>query len=133
MGTQTRIAKLHRGSLSVLHLAKNYLFHEVTKHVATKYDFIHIVSQGDITQHKIHVSKNPANFLTKALHGYEFQLSSDLVNVCYKEDGLWVTTSLIIITLQNKRKERSDRYAIDPNRKINNQQEKRLSYYPILV
>lgn len=105
MGTQTRIAKLHRDSLSVLHLAKNDVFHKVTKHVATKYDSIHIVSQGDITQHKIHVSKNPANFLTKAfLHGYEFQLCSDLVNVCYKEDVLRVTTSLIIITLQNKRK-----------------------------
>lgn len=65
--------------------------------------------------------------------GMSSSYASDLVNVCYKEDGLWVTTSLIIITLQNKRKERSDRYAIDPNRKINNQQEKRLSYYPILV
>ena len=73
---------MHCDSQSALALAKNAVYHKKTKHVATKFNFIRdIVAQGVFILYKIHTSKNPADFLTKALPGPKFNLCCDLSNV----------------------------------------------------
>ncbi|XP_024006146.1 uncharacterized protein LOC112082836 [Eutrema salsugineum] len=82
LGFSQGSVKIHCDSQSALALAKNSVYHERTKHVATKYHHIRdIVAQGDVTLFKIHTSRNPADFLTKALPGPKFELCCDLLNI----------------------------------------------------
>lgn len=61
-------------SQSAICLAKNSVFHERTKHIAVKYNFIRdMVEQGEILVEKIHTSINPADLLTKSLPGKRFE------------------------------------------------------------
>uniref|UniRef100_A0A1J3I7B7 Retrovirus-related Pol polyprotein from transposon TNT 1-94 n=2 Tax=Noccaea caerulescens TaxID=107243 RepID=A0A1J3I7B7_NOCCA len=82
LGFGAGAVKIHCDSQSALALAKNSVHHERTKHIATKYHFIRdIVADGTVKLFKIHTSRNPADFLTKALPGPKFQLCCDLVNI----------------------------------------------------
>ena len=82
LGFDSGKVKMHYDSQSALALAKNAVYHEKTKHVATEYNFIRdIIAQGTIILYKIHTSKNPTDFLTKALPSPKFNLCCDLSNV----------------------------------------------------
>lgn len=73
LGFDAGSVMIHCDSQSALALAKNAMHHERTKHIATKYHFIRdIVSDGIVKLYKIHTSRNPADFLTKALPGTKF-------------------------------------------------------------
>ncbi|CAA7054408.1 unnamed protein product [Microthlaspi erraticum] len=86
LGFETGAVKIHCDSQSALALAKNSVHHERTKHIATKYHFIRdIVAEETVKLFKIHISMNPADFLTKALPGPKFQLCCDLVNAPWEE------------------------------------------------
>lgn len=62
--------KINSGSQRAIALANNHVHHERTKHINTKYHFIrNVVEDGSVTLSKIHTSKNPSDFLTKALPG----------------------------------------------------------------
>ncbi|KAL5568700.1 hypothetical protein UlMin_025275, partial [Ulmus minor] len=51
---------------SSIHLTKNQMFHERTKHIDIKLHFIRdVVSRGIVTVEKIHTDENPADMLTK--------------------------------------------------------------------
>ncbi|KAL5565857.1 hypothetical protein UlMin_029021 [Ulmus minor] len=55
---------------SSIHLTKNQMFHERTKHIDIKLHFIRdVVSRGIVTVEKIHTDENPADMLTKADQG----------------------------------------------------------------
>uniref|UniRef100_A0A1J3IYK5 Retrovirus-related Pol polyprotein from transposon TNT 1-94 n=1 Tax=Noccaea caerulescens TaxID=107243 RepID=A0A1J3IYK5_NOCCA len=82
LGFDAGAVKIHCDSQSALALAKNSVYHERTKHIATKYHFIRdIVADGIVELFKIHTSKNPADFLTKALPGPKFELCRELAKV----------------------------------------------------
>ena len=57
---------LHCDSQSVIHLAKNHVYHAQTKHIQVRYHFIcSALEDGTINLEKIHSSQNPADMLTK--------------------------------------------------------------------
>lgn len=69
MGFKQDAIEVNCDSQSAIYLAKNYMFHERTKHVAVKYNFIRdIIAEGDVEVVKIHTSVNPADMLTKVLY-----------------------------------------------------------------
>jgi hypothetical protein len=52
---------------SAIHLTKNQMYHERTKHIDVRYHFLwEVVTQGDITLKKIGTTKNPTDILTKS-------------------------------------------------------------------
>ena len=82
LGFEQESVKIHCDSQSAIALAKNHVHHERTKHIDTKYHFIRdVVAEGKVHLSKIHTSKNPADFLTKALPGPKFDLCCDLLNI----------------------------------------------------
>ncbi|KAI4318098.1 hypothetical protein L6164_025906 [Bauhinia variegata] len=69
-------------SQSALCLAKNPVYHERSKHIDVKLNFIRdIIENDDFTIEKIATADNPADMLTKPLPTEKFKHSLDLVNV----------------------------------------------------
>lgn len=72
--------KLNKGEFEVccdfqsaIYLAKNFVYREKTKHIATKYNFIReVIADGVVKLMKIHTSVNPSDMLTKTLPGEKF-------------------------------------------------------------
>lgn len=61
-------------SHSAIALARNNVFHERTKHIATKMHFIRDkVEDGEVQVSKMHTSENPADLLTKVLAVNKFK------------------------------------------------------------
>ena len=82
MGFKLHSFKLNCDSQSAIYLAKSSAHHDRTKHIDRKYHFIRdVVAEGKVHLSKIHTSKNPADFLTKALPGPKFDHCCDLLNV----------------------------------------------------
>ena len=68
LGTKQEMGILHSDSQSVIFLAKNSAFHSKSKHIQTKYHFIHyLVEDKLIILEKICGSKNLADMLTKGV------------------------------------------------------------------
>ncbi|KAL5557135.1 hypothetical protein UlMin_039371 [Ulmus minor] len=66
---------------SSIHLTKNQMFHERTKHIDIKLHFIRdVVSRGIVTVEKIHTDENPADMLTKPVTGDKFKLCLNLLS-----------------------------------------------------
>ena len=56
---------LHNDNQSAIFLAKNSIFHSKSKHIQTKYHFIHyLVENKLVILKKIYGSKNPVDMLT---------------------------------------------------------------------
>lgn len=65
--------EIHCDSQSAIYLAKNHMFHERTKHIQVKYNYIReVIDEGDVKVLKIHTSVTPADMLTKSLPGDKF-------------------------------------------------------------
>ena len=59
---------LHNDSHNAIFLAKNSTFHSMSKHIQTKYHFIHyLVEDKLVILEKICGSKNPKDMLTKGV------------------------------------------------------------------
>jgi len=68
LGFKQGAVKIHCDSQSAIALAKNAVFHEKTKHMAIKYNFIRdLISEGYIQVVKIATAYNPADIFTKVL------------------------------------------------------------------
>ena len=68
---------------SAMHLTKNQMYHEKTKHINVRYHFLQkVVTQGDIIVKKIVTAKNPTNMLTKPLSILKFNHCLGLIGVC---------------------------------------------------
>ena len=70
---------------STIHLVKNQMYHERTKHIDVKLQFIrNEVGKGTVVVSKIHTSVNPADALTKALPTAKFELCVNLMGISPK-------------------------------------------------
>jgi hypothetical protein len=70
-------------SQSAIHLTKNQMYHERTKHIDVRYHFLReVVTQGDITVKKIAMTENPADMLTKPLPILKFKHCLGLIGIC---------------------------------------------------
>ena len=68
LGKKQEMGILHNDSQSAIFLAKNSAFHSKSKHIQTKYHFIHyLVKDKLVILEKICGSKNPTDMLTKGV------------------------------------------------------------------
>ena len=68
LGKKQEIGILHSDSQSAIFLAKSSVFHSKSKHIRTKYYFIHyLVKDKLVILEKICGSKNPTDMLTKGV------------------------------------------------------------------
>ena len=68
LGKKQEMGILHSDNQSAIFLAKNSAFHSKSKHIQTKYHFIHyFVEDKLVILEKICGSKNPADMLTKGV------------------------------------------------------------------
>ena len=68
LGKKQENSKLYCDNQSVIHLAKNSMFHLKTKHIQLRYHFIRSsLEDGQLKKEKIHTSQNPADMLTKGV------------------------------------------------------------------
>ena len=74
---------MHCDSQSAIHLTKNQMYHERTKHIDVRYHFIReIIREGQIAVKKIGIEDNSADMFTKPLSGLKFKHCLDLIGVC---------------------------------------------------
>jgi len=84
LGVGQKQLELYSNSQSVIHLAKNQVFHAWTKNIDVLYHFVRkILEEEDIVLQKIHTTKNPADMLTKVVIRAKFEHCLDLVNILH--------------------------------------------------
>ncbi|GKV08223.1 hypothetical protein SLEP1_g19888 [Rubroshorea leprosula] len=67
---------------SAIHLTKNTMYHERTKHIQVRYHFVReVISNGDVLVEKISTDENPADMMTKPVSGIKFKHCLDLISV----------------------------------------------------
>ena len=82
LGIMCSTVKLFCDSQSAIHLSKNSMFHERSKHIDVRLHFVRdIISQGIIKVEKISTLTNPADMLTKAIPVGKFEEALNLLNV----------------------------------------------------
>lgn len=78
-----KVIEVYCDSQSAIHLAKDQLHHERTKHIDIRYHFIRdIILQGSVTMKKIPTTDNPADMMTKSLPLTKFTHCTNLVGLC---------------------------------------------------
>lgn len=82
LGFPQESVEVYCDSQSAIALSKNAVFHERTKHVATKYHFIRdLISAGEVQVLKIATAYNPADIFTKVLPVFKFREALRLLRV----------------------------------------------------
>ena len=82
LGLSQELIVIYCDSQSAIHLTKNQMYHERTKHIDVRYHFIReIIAQGDLLVKKIGTVDNPADMMTKSIPAVKFKHCLDLVGV----------------------------------------------------
>ncbi|GKV37057.1 hypothetical protein SLEP1_g45126 [Rubroshorea leprosula] len=69
-------------SQSAIHLTKNTMYHERTKHIQVRYYFVReVISNGDVLIEKISTDETPVDIMTKTVSGIKFKHCLDLISV----------------------------------------------------
>ena len=69
-------------SQNAICLSKNVVFHEHTKHMGVRHDFIReVIDEGEVEVLKIHTSRNPADILMKVVPVSKFNAALSLLKV----------------------------------------------------
>ncbi|KAH9681558.1 CCHC-type domain-containing protein [Citrus sinensis] len=80
-----KIVQVFCDNQSAIHLVKNQMYHERTKHIDVKLQFIRDeVGKGTVVVSKIHTSVNLADALTKALPTVKFEFYVNLMGISPK-------------------------------------------------
>ena len=75
-------AVVYSDSQSAIHLSKNPVYHERTKHVDVKYHFVRdLIANGEVQIQKIPTEENPADMGTKIVTAAKFKHCLDLLHV----------------------------------------------------
>ena len=70
-------------SQSAIHLAKDQMYHERSKHIDVKFHFVRqVISRGVVKINKIATAHNPADMLTKPIPTAKFSYCAELISVC---------------------------------------------------
>ena len=82
LGINQESVTIHCDSQSALHLSRNQVFHERTKHIDVRLHFIRdIISEGKVSLVKIATEENPADMLTKVLPITKFRHCLSLLQI----------------------------------------------------
>ncbi|KAK3010795.1 hypothetical protein RJ639_011899 [Escallonia herrerae] len=82
LGLKQESSTVYCNSQSAIHLTKNQMFHEWTKHIDVRFHFIRdVVSQGTVMVEKIFTDENPANMMTKHIPEIKFKHCLDLISI----------------------------------------------------
>ena len=82
LGLEQDVTVIYCDSQSAIHLTKNQMYHERTKHIDVRYHFIReIISQGTIVVKKIGTSDNPVDMLTKSITLAKFKHCLNLIGI----------------------------------------------------
>ena len=74
---------VHCDSQSAIHLIKDSMHHERTKHIIVKYHSIReVIAQDNMVVIKISTKDNPIDMMIKLIPVAKFDLCSDLVGLC---------------------------------------------------
>ncbi|WVZ89612.1 hypothetical protein U9M48_035991 [Paspalum notatum var. saurae] len=78
----TSCINLFCDSQSAIHLTKDQMFHQRTKHIDVKYHYVReVVEEGRLKVCKISTHDNPADMMTKPVPVAKFELCSSLVGI----------------------------------------------------
>ena len=79
---QQGVTTIFCDSQSAIHLTKDQMYHERTKHIDVKYHFIRdVIADKKVLVQKINTKDNPADMFTKALPVYKFKQCLDLIGL----------------------------------------------------
>lgn len=82
LGMRQEVLTVHCDNKSAIHLTKNQMFHERTKHNDVRLNFVkNILTKGEIQVVKIHIEDNLVDMLTKSVIVAKFKHCLDLVQV----------------------------------------------------
>lgn len=82
LGVDQKNIEVHCDNQSAIHLCKNPMYHERTKHIDIRLHFIRdVIEGGSVKVVKIHTSENPADMITKPVPLVKFRLCLDLLKV----------------------------------------------------
>ncbi|KAM6570403.1 hypothetical protein CsatB_018388 [Cannabis sativa] len=82
LGFKSESITVHCDNQSALHLMKNPMFHERSKHIDIKLHFIRdIIAEKEVCVKKIGTKGNPADMMTKYVSLAKFRLCLDLLNI----------------------------------------------------
>ena len=80
-GLLIELKVIYSDSQSAIHLCKNLVFHERSKHIQVKYHFFRdMISQQVFKLEKILIEFNPSNMGIKALHVSKFNTCKSLLH-----------------------------------------------------
>ena len=82
LGLKQDCLDIHCDRQSALHLVKDQMYHERTKHVDVRYHFIRdLVEKGDVRLQKIYTAHNPADMFTKPIPAIKFRNFLNLIGI----------------------------------------------------
>ena len=76
------VTTIYCDSQSAIHLTKDQMYHERTKHIDVKFHFIRdTIAEGKVLVQKISTKENPADMFTKPLPVYKFKQCLNWVGI----------------------------------------------------
>ncbi|KAE8700517.1 hypothetical protein F3Y22_tig00110556pilonHSYRG00215 [Hibiscus syriacus] len=100
LGIQQKVLTVFCDNQSTIHLTRNQVFHERSKHIDVKLHFVRdVVTKGSITVKKIPTEENPADMLTKALPATKFRHCLDLKRLRLLETKVNSVVTVLAVTV----------------------------------